>query len=121
MVKLFVIDDEPNTVELTKAVLELAGFEIFGFGSGTDALSELHKGNIPDLILLDIRMPVMSGPDFCEKIQAEEKFKKIKIVFFTASSEINKDMLQKYGVLGFVFKPFDMDQIVKDVNRYLGM
>jgi CheY-like chemotaxis protein len=116
-----VVDDEPDTVELTKAVLEMNGFEVTTFTDSQAALDSLKKDPLPDLIALDMRMPQVSGPDFCEKIRADPRTKGIRIVFFTASSFKEDAVVKKYGVLGYIFKPFDNDQLVKDVNKYLGM
>ena len=66
MVKIMVVDDEPDTVELTKAILEMKEFEVIAFTGAKEALEELKKGINPDLVILDMRMPEMSGPDFCE-------------------------------------------------------
>jgi len=118
--RIMVVDDEPDTIELTKTVLEMSGFEVTAFTDSKSALDSLKKGPLPDLIALDMRMPHISGPDFCEKVRADPRTKDLKIVFFTASSFREDVIVKKYGVLGYIFKPFDNDQLVKDINRYLG-
>lgn len=118
---IMVIDDEPDTVELAKTILEMEKFKVSAFNNAKDAIDALKKGNLPDLIILDMRMPLISGPDFCEKIRTDPKLKNLKIAFFTASSETDKNLLKKYSVLGFIFKPFDNDKLVKEIKRYLAM
>ena len=118
--KVMVVDDEPDTLELTKTVLEMEGLEVTTFDASGDALDSLKKGKIPDLVLLDMRMPVISGPGFCEKVRADPKTKGLKILFFTASSARDDATVKKYGVLGYIFKPFDNDQLVRDVKKFLG-
>lgn len=119
MKKIMVIDDTPDTLELAKAVLEMDGFKVIEYLESKKALDSLRSGNLPDLILLDLRMPEISGPDFCKIIRKEEKLKNLKIVFFTASSDADENILKKYNVLGYIFKPFNNDQFVKDIRNYL--
>ncbi len=118
--RIMVVDDEPDTIELTKTVLEMNGFKVVPFSDAKEALNSLKKGPLPDLIVLDMRMPQVSGPDFCERIRADPRTKNLKIVFFTASSFKEDAIVKKYSVLGYIFKPFDNDQLVKDINGYLG-
>ena len=119
--KIMVLDDESNTVELVKAVLEIGGFEVLPFTEPNAALEHLEKGDLPDLMLLDMRMPAISGPDLCDKLAQNPKFRELKIVFFTASSDFDRGLLQKHGVKGFIFKPFDNDGLVAEVKKYLGI
>jgi CheY-like chemotaxis protein len=117
---IIVVDDEDNTLELTKAVLEMNGFKVDTFDMAQPALDALNK-NIPDLVLLDMRMPQIAGPDFCKKVKENPKLKNLKIVFFTASSFMDDKVLKESGALGYIFKPFDNEDLVKQVNKYLGV
>ncbi|MFH2020608.1 MAG: response regulator [archaeon] len=118
---IMVVDDEPSTIELTQAILEMNGFEPITFTRAKEALEALKKGSIPDLLVLDMRMPEISGPDFCKELRKNKKFDKLKIVFFTASSDMDNSILQKYKVLGFIFKPFNNDEFVKEVQKFSAM
>jgi two-component system sensor histidine kinase ChiS len=117
---IMVVDDEPDTIELTKTVLEMNGFKVLAFTDSQEALNALKKDPLPDLIALDMRMPQVSGPDFCKKVRSDPRTKNLKIVFFTASSGRDNEAVEKYGALGYIFKPFDNDQLIKDINKYLG-
>lgn len=119
MKKIMIVDDEENTVELTQIILEANNFEVNSFTNPEKALNELKKNYKPDLILLDIRMPKISGPDFCKILRSDKKLKNIKILFFTASSDRNHSELKKHRVLGYIFKPFDNVKMVKEINKYL--
>lgn len=119
--KIFVIDDEPDTLELCNAVLSMKDFDVKTFISAKEALNALKEGNIPDLVILDIRMPEISGPDFCRIVREDEKLKNLKIVYFTASSEQDQHLIKESKVLGYIFKPFDNEDIVKQINKYIGM
>jgi len=119
MKKIMVVDDTEDTLEATRTILELKGYSSRTYSKGTEALKALKDGYTPDLILLDMRMPDLGGPDFCVAVRADKNLKKLKIVFFTASSDLGKTSLKKYGVMGYVFKPFDIDGLDKDIKKYL--
>ncbi len=119
--KLMIIDDEPDTIELVKAIMEFEDeFEAKTYTDSRDAIKALKTyKDLPDLIILDVRMPYLSGLDFCKMIREDEKLKNLKIVFFTASSDSDKSLLKKYNVLGYIFKPFDNEMLIKDIKKYL--
>lgn len=117
--KIMVVDDVADTVEVVEVVLEADGFEVMSFTNAKEALKALEGGTKPDLLLLDMRMPEISGPDFAEKIRANAKLKDLKIVFFTASSDSDQNLLKKYKILGFIYKPFDVHELVKQVTEFL--
>ncbi|MFH2021365.1 MAG: response regulator [archaeon] len=118
MKTIMVIDDEPDTLILVEAVLSMNGFSAITFDSSKKALDTLKKGKKPNLILLDMRMPVISGPEFCQELK-KAKLENLKIVFFTASSNLDKNLAKKSGALGYIFKPFSNDDLVKQINKYL--
>jgi len=120
MVKIMIVDDEPNLVELVTAVLEQEGYEVIPATSGQECLEKLKKIK-PDLILLDMMMPGMSGRETCEKIRASPKTKDLKVVFLTVArfSEVGKDVLGKMDVLDYITKPFDNKELVNRVKKAL--
>lgn len=114
--KIYIIDDDDISVYLTSLVLEEAGFagEIHTYASADDALDELplHAGAVmPDLILLDLNMPVKSGWDFLEVLRPHEKSLKGKLDVFILTSSIavsDKNRSQNYPLVrGFIHKPLD--------------
>ena len=118
--KIMIIDDEPDTLVLVKAILE-PEFNVEVFDMSKKALDALKKGSRPDLILLDMRMPVISGPDFCDMVFKDKKNSGLKIIFFTASSDLDKSLAKKHNALGFIFKPFENNELVKQIKKYLSM
>ena len=119
MKKIMVVDDEPDNIELMKIILTKYGFEPQTFTSPENAMNVLKAGYFPDLLILDMRMPVMSGTDFCEELRKDNRFDDLKIVFFTASSDPDKAILEKYKAKGFIYKPFDIKELVGQINMYL--
>lgn len=118
--KIIVVDDEENLVELVRAVFEQEGFEVIGVNSGQECLEKLKEVK-PDLILMDMMMPMMSGRETTEKIRQNPKTKNLKIVFLTVArfSEVGKDTLKKLNVLDYITKPFDNADLVRRVKKLL--
>lgn len=117
--KIMVVDDEPVTIELLEEILTMYDYEAILFTNSKNALNYLIEGNTPDLLLLDIRMPEMSGIDFCTFLKNHDI--KMKIVFFTASTERDINQIKRCNVLGYIFKPFDIEDFIKQIETYLAM
>lgn len=119
--KIMIVDDEESLVELVKAVLEQEGFEVIPAMNGGEALEKLKTAK-PDLILLDMMMPGMSGREVCESIRKNPETKDLKVAFLTVAkfSEAGKDTLKKMNVLDYITKPFDNADLVKRVKKMVG-
>ena len=115
-----VVDDEVHILDLVSSLLEVEGFNIVKVNDGYQCLQELKK-NKPDLILLDMMMPGMSGREVCEKIRSDLKLKEMKIVFLTVAnfSEIGKTVLKSLGIVDYITKPFNNKDLVKRVKNAL--
>jgi CheY-like chemotaxis protein len=112
------VDDEEHIVELVKVLLEQEGYEVITALNGKECLEKL-KTVKPDLILLDMMMPGMSGREVCEKIRENPKTKDLKIAFLTVArfSETGKDVLKKMKVVDYITKPFDNDDLIQRVKK----
>jgi CheY-like chemotaxis protein len=121
MTKIMVVDDEENLRELIKAVLGQEGFEVIDASSGQECLDKL-KDEKPDLILMDMMMPGMSGRETTEKIRDNPDTKDLKIAFLTVArfSETGKETLENLNVLDYITKPFDNEDLVKRVKKLVG-
>ncbi len=119
--KILVVDDEESLRELLVAVLEPEGFEVITASDGNDCIEKL-KTLKPDLILLDMMMPGMSGRETCEKIRGNPKTKDLKVAFLTVAkfSESGKDVLKKMNVSDYITKPFDNADLIKRVKKAIG-
>jgi len=121
MKKIMVVDDEPDNIELMNIILVKHGFEPVTFSSPIKALDALENGVKPDLLILDMRMPEMSGIDVCNELRKDPKFDDLKIAFFTASSDLDVELLHRHKVLGFIYKPFSINELVAQINKYVNM
>lgn len=84
--KILIVDDEPDIIEFLQYNLEKEGFEVFSANNGESGLA-LAKKEKPDLIILDIMMPVMDGVEVCRQLRAQPEFKSTVITFLTAREE----------------------------------
>lgn len=119
--KIMIVDDEENLVELVKAIFEQEGYEVIPAYSGKECLEKLEKIK-PDLILMDMMMPEMTGKETTKKIRENPKTKNLKIAFLTVVrlSEVGMEEMKKLNVLDFITKPFDNEDLVRRVKKILG-
>ena len=119
--KIMVVDDEESLIELVRAILENEGYEVISAMNGEEALEKL-KTVKPDLILLDMMMPGMSGREVCERIRKNPKTKDLKVAFLTVAkfSETGKDVLKKMKVIDYITKPFDNDGLIRRIKKIVG-
>ena len=85
-IKILVVDDEPDVVEILSYNLKKANFEVIPAYNGEDAIT-LAKYAMPDLIIMDVRMPGLNGIDACRKIKNDAQLKNIPILFLTADND----------------------------------
>lgn len=118
--KIMIVDDERSLIELVKGILEEEGYEIITAMDGEGCLKKLSTVK-PDLILLDMMMPGMSGREVCEKIRKDPKTRDLKVAFVTVAkfSETGRDVLKKLNVLDYITKPFENDDLVRRVKKLI--
>jgi CheY-like chemotaxis protein len=119
---VMIIDDTRDTVGMVKKLLESEGFKTMTAYNGKDALELLKKAEMkPDLILLDMFMPEMSGREVCERIRKDDNLKNLKVAFLTVAAfrDQGKQMLKNLNVLDYITKPFDVDDLVRRIHRIL--
>lgn len=122
MVKtIMVVDDEPDHIYTVRRILKGSSdeYEVIGANSAMDCLELLEKNVIPDLILLDIIMPEMSGWETYNKIKENLSWKNIPIVFLTARK--NQVARNAGGFFGedYITKPFDVTELKKRIDNVL--
>ena len=121
--RVLIIDDNQDDVLITKRVLSKLGPEIRTevAPNGMAGISSLRSGkDLPAMILLDLKMPGMSGFDTLRQIRAEERLKNIPVVVVTSSS-LETDVKEAYaaGADSFLHKAFDLDQFSRDLKHLL--
>jgi len=118
--RILVVDDEPDIIKVVTFRLKKEGYDIQIAVDGEQGLA-LAETTKPDLILLDITLPKVSGYEVCERIKKNEALKQIPIIFMTASLGAGhfKDMFPKTGAQGYVFKPFEFQNLLNEIRKFL--
>ncbi len=111
--KILVVDDEIDIIELVKLRLQSNGCEVMAAYDGEQALEKV-KDYKPDLILLDIKLPIMSGEEVYKSIKSDPITEKIPVILFTASGG---DELAKMGANGFIKKPFESKELLDKIGE----
>jgi DNA-binding response OmpR family regulator len=117
--EILIVDDEPGVAVAIQFLMEQQGHSVLVAQRGEDALEMIYKYK-PDLVLLDIMLPGISGWEVCEIIRLNPDYRNIKIVFLTARStevEIAKGLA--LGADAYITKPFSNDKLVARVNALL--
>jgi len=109
---VLVVDDEPDLLEVMRFVLESEGFVVETARHGEEALDALQAGRLPDLVLLDLMMPVMNGWKFLDEVAKVPSLREIPIVVLTAAGSEGVP-----GAVEVLHKPIDLGVLIEAVER----
>ena len=115
-----VAEDEPDIRDLIMLTLQFNGYEVVTTGDGAEAVEEAQKADV-DLILMDVRMPRMSGYEACRQLREIDATKKVPIIFLSAKgqeSEVQAGL--DAGADYYVLKPFAPDELSRKIKEVLG-
>ena len=118
--RILIADDEPNIVISLEFLMTQAGFEVESVGSGEAALDAIRR-NPPDVLLLDVMLPVRDGFEVCQTIRQNPSLARLKIVMLTAKgrdTEITKGLA--LGADAYVTKPFATRDLLATVKNLAG-
>lgn len=116
---IFIIDDEPDIVDLISLHLRKSGFDAVGFLNAEEFFDSIGK-NIPDLILLDLMLPDADGFEVCKYLRKKEEFSSIPIIMLTArGEEMDKILGLELGADDYMTKPFSPRELVARVKAVL--
>lgn len=117
--KVLIADDEPNIVTSLEFLLEHNGYDVRVVHDGQEALDQLPDYQ-PDLILLDVMMPVRNGFEICQTIRANPEWQAMKIVMLTAKGrDIEATKGLALGADAYVTKPFSTKELMERVRELL--
>ena len=118
--KILVVDDEPGFVELVAGILTDKGYAVSTAFDGRQAITRVNQ-DIPDLIILDIKMPQMSGYDVCRILRDNRRFKDIPIIMLSAMSELeNVKTGMSLGAVSYISKPFEQNTLLAMIQGLIG-
>ena len=119
MKKILIVDDEPNIVMTLEYTFKKSNYEVFIARDGQEAL-DILKTNFPDVIILDIMMPMVDGFATLEQIRKDANLQHTKVMFLSAKnkeSDIEKGMA--LGADAYMTKPFSIKKVVEKVEELL--
>jgi len=117
--KVLIIDDSTTTRAVLKVYLSGQSIDFFEATNGQDGL-QLARQELPDVIIIDLKMPGMDGMTFCRRVRAETALKHMPIILITGSkgSDVRAEALRS-GASVFMTKPIDVPTLAKVVSSYL--
>jgi two-component system, OmpR family, alkaline phosphatase synthesis response regulator PhoP len=119
--KVLIADDEPNIVTALEFLLQRNGYDVYIARNGERAL-KLVEQHQPDLVLLDVMMPLKSGYEVCQRMRERNDWSHIKIVMLTAKGrdvEMSKGL--SIGADLYITKPFSTQELIAKINGLLGV
>lgn len=119
MAKILIVDDEKDVVELLQFLLEKDGHEVLSANNGKDGL-DLALKNRPDLMLLDVMMPLMDGYTVQTKLEEAPEGKSIPIIVLTAKGQLKDAFGKAPNVKAYLEKPFDPKALRAKIAESLG-
>jgi two-component system alkaline phosphatase synthesis response regulator PhoP len=121
---ILLVDDDPDFVEAVKVILEKGGYDVNVAYDGKEGLEAVAEQR-PDLIVLDVMMPVMNGHETCAKLKGDESTSDIPIILLTAvadrvatSTYTHRDMLESEAE-DYMPKPVEPDELLDRVKSWL--
>ena len=115
---ILAVDDVPDNLALVRALLRQR-YEVRTAASGEQALAMVHS-DPPDLILLDVMMPGLDGYETCSRLKADERFRRIPVLFLTARAEIeDEEKGFSLGAVDYITKPLNPSLLLARVNTHL--
>jgi DNA-binding response OmpR family regulator len=117
--RILVVDDEPNIVQTLKDRLEMNEYTVFTACNGQEGLN-VAKEQSPDLILLDVIMPIMDGHETLENLRKQEWGKDISVIMLTARSQAQDIARAKAcQIEDYIIKPFDLSELLEKIESIL--
>lgn len=116
----WIIDDDDEMSHAVRLMLELLDFEVKTWREARSAAQALLAGHRPDLIVLDINMPEVTGMDFLEFLSMRKELKDLSVIMLsTEASDVKVDEAMKLGASGFVSKPVTIEELETVIAKVL--
>lgn len=118
--KILIVEDNPNSRVLLKDILQFYRYEVIEAGNGEEGI-QMAKEEKPDLIFMDLQMPIMDGYSAGEMLKNDPETKGIKIIAVTSyAMRGDKEKVMEKGFDGYVAKPINTRELTMLVKEYLG-
>ena len=118
---ILIADDNPNNLKVLSSMLEKIGYNIRVAKNGEQAINSI-KALPPDLILLDIHMPIMDGYEVCKQVKSNHKLSDIPVIFLSALTEsFNKVQGFQLGAVDYITKPFEIEEVEIRIKTHINL
>ncbi|MBU4311636.1 MAG: response regulator [Candidatus Omnitrophica bacterium] len=118
--KILVVEDDLVTQRMLSARLEITGYDVITASDGEEALNKARKEN-PDLLILDLMLPKMTGYEVCRMLKFDDKYKKIPIIILSSlDQQDEREKAVKAGADTYVIKPFDLELLLVKIKDFIG-
>ncbi|MDI1479138.1 response regulator [Polyangium sp. y55x31] len=114
---MLVVDDDEDLRRTVTMVLAEEGYRVLEAANGAEALSRLHDGPLPDVILLDLMMPVMNGEQFRRAQQADPLLARVPVVVMTAAGSRAVEQMGALGPMRVLHKPVGLEPLLETVDE----
>lgn len=115
---ILVVEDNEDLSILFRMVLEFAGYQVATVDNGYDALKYVEETQ-PQLILMDIMMPEISGLQVSQNIKQQQHYQSLPILLVSAVDRLKDELLQNSKANDILYKPFDLDDLVEKVGQLI--
>jgi two-component system chemotaxis response regulator CheY len=120
MKKVWIVDDDEEMTRAVQLMLQLIDCEATGYFNARSATQALLAGKRPDLMILDINMPEVSGLDMLEFLRRRAEWKNLPVIMLsTEAADVTVDKAMKLGANGYVMKPVTIEELERAVNNAL--
>jgi two-component system, cell cycle response regulator len=118
---ILVVDDAPENIQLLSRIFSKCGYQIRVADNGAQAV-EIAQSTLPDIILLDINMPVLDGFEACALLKKDDRTCDIPVIFISALDNINdKAKAFQFGAVDYILKPFEYEEVQARVETHLAL
>jgi CheY-like chemotaxis protein len=114
--KIFIADDDADILSILQLMLQTKGYSVYATSNANDVFN--YENDCPDLILLDIWMPIADGREICTRLKQNNLMRNIPVVFISANSGI-KEIAQQCNARDHISKPFEMKYLLDKVHTIL--
>jgi DNA-binding response OmpR family regulator len=117
--RVLIVEDEDNIAIALDYLMSREGYDHNRIANGADAISAIRQTH-PDLVLLDVMLPEVSGYEICQEVRADDSLRDVKILMMTArGSALERRKGLALGADGFIAKPFELKELRAEVQRLL--
>lgn len=119
-IKILIVDDDPDVLFVTSRIIKSAGYEVLEASTGTEGMA-VAKENRPDLILMDVKLPDIEGPDLCKRIKADPFFQGTFVVLISGLKTSSRDQAEglDVGADGYITRPISNQELKARVNAWI--